>query len=194
MINDLAENDLQAESFLVKRLKQGDPEAMNELVDRYSEPLFAFLVRMVDNRSVAEDLFQDTWVRVIRGVHNFRGEARFSTWLFQIGLNLCRNHLRWNKRRSFISIDEQAELAQDPDVDADEIIRAQQVRKLIASLPPKLREVILLHYYHDFSQKKIAEITGLAQGTVKSRLHRATLILRDKLEVRRTSVADLEVD
>ena len=90
--------------------------------------------------------------------------------------------------------DEQAELAQDADVDADEIIRAQQVRKLIASLPPKLREVILLHYYHDFSQKKIAEITGLAQGTVKSRLHRATLILRDKLEIRRTSVADLEVD
>ena len=77
---------------------------MNELVDRYSEPLFAFLVRMVDNRSVAEDLFQDTWVRVIRGVHNFRGEARFSTWLFQIALNLCRNLMRSRARRSFATV------------------------------------------------------------------------------------------
>jgi len=82
-----------------------------------------------------------------------------------------------------VPIEEAADLAEDPEVDAVKILQAQKVRKLVTSLPIKMREMIVLRYYHDLSDIEIAEITGHPVGTVKSRLHRATLILRNKIEV-----------
>jgi RNA polymerase sigma-70 factor (ECF subfamily) len=183
MNKSVAELDIQDESLLVERLKQGDPDAVNEVVDRYQKQLYCFILRLVGDQTTAEDIFQDTWLRVIRSIGYFRGEARFSTWLFQIALNLCRNLARQKSRRSFVPIEEAADLAEDPKVDAVKILQAQKVRKLVTSLPVKMREMIVLRYYHDFSDIEIAEITGHPVGTVKSRLHRATLILRNKIEV-----------
>jgi RNA polymerase sigma-70 factor (ECF subfamily) len=182
MNKSVAELDIQDESLLVERLKQGDPDAINEVVDRYQKQLYCFILRLVGDQATAEDIFQDTWLRVIRSIGYFRGEARFSTWLFQIALNLCRNLARQKSRRSFVPIEEAADLAEDPEVDAVKILQAQKVRKLVTSLPVKMREMIVLRYYHDFSDNEIAEITGHPVGTVKSRLHRATLILRNKIE------------
>jgi RNA polymerase sigma-70 factor (ECF subfamily) len=183
MNKSVAELDIQDESLLVERLKQGDPDAVNEVVDRYQKQLYCFILRLVGDQTTAEDIFQDTWLRVIRSIGYFRGEARFSTWLFQIALNLCRNLARQKSRRSFVPIEEAADLSEDPEVDAVKILQAQKVRKLVTSLPVKMREMIVLRYYHDFSDIEIAEITGHPVGTVKSRLHRATLILRNKIEV-----------
>lgn len=182
MNKSVAGLDIQDESLLVERLKQGDPDAVNEVVDRYQKQLYCFILRLVGDQTTAEDIFQDTWLRVIRSIGYFRGEARFSTWLFQIALNLCRNLARQKSRRSFVPIEEAADLAEDPEVDAVKILQAQKVRKLVTSLPVKMREMIVLRYYHDFSDIEIAEITGHPLGTVKSRLHRATLILRNKIE------------
>jgi len=171
------------ETELVERLKQGEPRAIDEVVRRYQNPLYSFILRMVENRATADDIFQETWVRVIRHIGSFRGDARFSTWLFQIALNQCRNELRKRSRRNFVDIDDVSEsLATDPDVDGERMLLAAQVQKFLASLPVKMREVLVLRYYHDKSEQEIAAVIGKPAGTVKSRLHRATNLLREKME------------
>lgn len=194
-MNDIfSERGFEDESALILELKQNNPEAVNQVVERFSKPLFAFIMRMIDDQATAEDIFQDTWVRVIRNIGSFRGDCRFSTWLFQIALNLCRNLMRHKARRSFVGIEEASNLAEDPEVDGMKILQAQKVRRLIASLPPKMREVIVLRYYHNKTDVEIAEITGLPPGTVKSRLHRATELLRSKIESTELTVPSAEVD
>ena len=194
MNESFAESGFGDESALILELKQGNPQAVDQIVNRYSKPLFAFIVRLVDDQTVAEDIFQDTWVRVIRNIGSFRGDCRFSTWLFQIALNLCRNLMRRKARRSFVGIEEASNLADDPEVDGMKMLQAQKVRRLIASLPPKMREVIVLRYYHENTDAEIAEITGLPPGTVKSRLHRAAELLRSKIESTELTVPSAEVD
>jgi len=194
MNDSFAESGFGDESALIVELKQGNPEAVNQVVDRYGKPLFAFIMRMVDDQAVAEDIFQDTWVRVVRNIGSFRGDAKFSTWLFQIALNLCRNLMRRKARRKFVGLEAASNLAEDPEVDGMKILQAQKVRRLIASLPTKMREVIVLRYYHDKTDVEIAEVTGLPPGTVKSRLHRATGLLRSKIESSELTVPSAEVE
>jgi len=194
MNDTFSELGFEDESVLVFELKQGNSEAVNQIVDRYSKPLFAFIVRMVDDQATAEDIFQDTWIRVVRSIGSFRGDCRFSTWLFQIALNLCRNLMRSRARRSFVGIDEVSDLAEDPGMDAVKIIQARKVRRLVASLPPKMKEVVVLRYYHERTDVEIAEVTGLPPGTVKSRLHRAKELLRSKIEGMELTVPSAEVE
>lgn len=176
-------NSLAEDFALVERLKQGEPGAIDEVVRTYQKPLYSFIVRMVENRETADDVFQETWVRVIRHVGSFRGDSRFTTWLFQIALNQCRNVMRKQSRRSFVDIEDVSQsLAVEPEVDADRILAATKVKKMLASLPVKMREVLILRYYHDKSEQEIAEIIDAPVGTVKSRIHRATSMLRDKME------------
>lgn len=166
---------------LIGRVKDGDARAVDELVETYKRPLFAFILRMIDNHETAEDIFQETWIRVIRYIGNFRGDAKFTTWLFQIALNLCRDELRRKSRATLDSIDDHVHhLSQDPDVNPEKMMRAEQVRKVVNDLPDKMREVILLRYYHDMTDSEIACVVGCPEGTVKSRFYRASEILRNK--------------
>lgn len=194
-MNDIfSERGFEEESALILELKQNNPEVVDQVVERFSKPLFAFIMRMIGDQATAEDIFQDTWVRVIRNIGTFRGDCRFSTWLFQIALNLCRNQMRRKARRSFVGIEEASNLADDPEVDGMKILQAQKVRRLVASLPPKMREVIVLRYYHNKTDVEIAEVTGLPPGTVKSRIHRATDLLRRKIESTELTVPSAEVE
>ncbi len=194
-MNDIfSERGFEEESALILELKQNNPEVVDQVVERFSKPLFAFIMRMIDDQATAEDIFQDTWIRVIRNIGSFRGDCRFSTWLFQIALNLCRNQMRRKARRSFVGIEEASNLADDPGVDGMKILQAQKVRRLVASLPPKMREVIVLRYYHNRTDVEIAEVTGLPPGTVKSRIHRATALLRSKIESTELTMPSAEVE
>ncbi len=194
-MNDIfSERGLEEESALILELKQNNPEVVDQVVERFSKPLFAFIMRMIGDQATAEDIFQDTWIRVIRNIGTFRGDCRFSTWLFQIALNLCRNQMRRKARRSFVGIEEASNLADDPEVDGMKILQAQKVRRLVASLPPKMREVIVLRYYHNKTDVEIAEVTGLPPGTVKSRIHRATELLRSKIESTELTAPSAEVE
>lgn len=194
-MNDIfSERGFEEESALILELKQNNPEVVDQVVERFSKPLFAFIMRMIDDQATAEDIFQDTWIRVIRNIGSFRGDCRFSTWLFQIALNLCRNQMRRKARRSFVGIEEASNLADDPGVDGIKILQAQKVRRLVASLPPKMREVIVLRYYHNKTDVEIAEVTGLPPGTVKSRIHRATELLRSKIESTELTAPSAEVE
>lgn len=171
------------EQELISRVKEGDPKVIDDIVETYKGPLFAFILRMTGNHSTAEDLFQETWLRVLRYIRNFRGDSKFSTWLFQIALNLCRDAERKKKRWFFEPIEDHSNsLSCEPDIDPISIIKAQQVRKIVNELPAKMREVIILRYFHELGYHEIAKIAGCPEGTVKSRFYRASKILRRKWE------------
>ncbi len=170
------------DSALVEGLRQGDPAAADELFNRYSRPLHAFIMRMVGDKATAEDVFQDTWMRIVRNIDSFRGDCKFSSWMFQIALNLCRNIARTASRREFVELDKAGNLSQAPDVDAGKILQAERIKKLVDSLPDKMRELIVMRFYHQKTDAEISEITGLPSGTVKSRIFRGMRLLKDKIE------------
>ena len=189
----LAERDSEDDYSLVLRLKSGDRSAIDQAVDRYSKPLYAFILRMTAERETAEDVFQETWVRVIRNIGSFRGDAKFSTWLFQIALNLCRNLARQKSRRTYVDIDQADQLSEEPEADGRDPLLSRKIKKLVASLPDKMREVIVLRFYHDRTDQEIAEITGLPPGTIKSRIFRGMNMLREKIESTGLAAPSMEV-
>ncbi|MCE5251339.1 sigma-70 family RNA polymerase sigma factor [bacterium] len=176
----VSSEDRLNEQALILRLREGDSRAIDELVELYKRPLFAFIVRMINNYELAEDIFQETWIKVIRSIKHFRGESKLSTWLFQIAVNQCRDTMRKDKRYVIVPIDEVENLVCDQTLDAERILKAEEVKKMVAGLPAKMREVIVLKYYHDLNDQEIADATGCPAGTVKSRLHRAAKILQKK--------------
>ena len=167
------------EQALIRRLQEGDPTAVDELVDEYKAPLFAFIMRLVNNHDMAEDLFQEIWIKVIRSVRHFRGDSKLSTWLFQVALNHCRDEMR-KKRYIHVPLEEIEELAGNSTPDPERMHLTKEVQKIVEGLPIKMREVVVLKYYHDLMDEEIASVAGIPAGTVKSRLHRASEIIREK--------------
>ncbi|HYB13654.1 MAG TPA: sigma-70 family RNA polymerase sigma factor [Myxococcota bacterium] len=156
-------------------MQRGDGGAFELLLERYQQRLFSFLRRRAAPQR-AEDLFQETWLRVVRARESFDPGRRFSTWLFQIANNLCRD----GARRSAVEAREQAERKSDMAFQGgvaalDAKLDAQQ---RLARLPERLREVLVLRYFEDLGEREIAEIVGVPPGTVKSRLHAAVRALR----------------
>jgi RNA polymerase sigma-70 factor, ECF subfamily len=178
------ENVREGERALIARLKAGDSRAVDEVVELYKRQLFAFILRMIDNHELAEDIFQETWLRVVRSVKFFRGEAKFSTWLFQIAANLCRDSIRKSKKRIMVPLEDAESVACEPGVDPFRIIEAGRVRQAVNELPVKMREVIILRYFHEMTDNEISKIAGCPLGTVKTRFHRAIKILSGKWKIR----------
>lgn len=164
---------------LVARVATGDAAALEELLRRYERPLSAFLHRRTGGVDV-EDLFQETWMRVVRGAPGFDTSRRFSSWLFQIATNLCRDW--WRSRRPEIGFEEFDDI-QSPAGERTEL--ALTADALLATLPEAQREALLLRYYHDVSEAEMSAILGCPRGTVKSRIHNAlarlsALVRRDE--------------
>jgi RNA polymerase sigma-70 factor (ECF subfamily) len=150
---------------LVGRVAEGDEPALRELLRRYQEPLSHFVHRHTGGRDV-EDLFQETWLRVVRNAARFQRDKRFSTWLFQIAVNLCRD---WHRRRP----PEPAEVPESAAGSSDPVDAGLDAARLLATLPGPQREVLILRYYDDLSEEQTAEVLGIPRGTVKSRMHNA---------------------
>jgi RNA polymerase sigma-70 factor (ECF subfamily) len=134
---------------LMECVQAGDTQALAALIDRWRAPLYAFLWRRAGDG--ADDLFQESWIRVSRARDRFDRSRRFSTWLFQIANNLCRD--RWRRQSA-------------------------RRRALDALRPERLHEVLVLRYYQDLGEAEIAEILDIPRGTVKSRLHTAVRAAR----------------
>ncbi len=177
---------------LMLRLKAGDDACFDQLVARYRTPVLSFLYRMVHNGDLAEELAQETFLRVYRARRQYRPEAKFSTWLFRIASNLALNALRdgaWD--RQHISLEEAAESAgtslaiPDPALGIEEELmrreRARIVAEAIDALPPKQRLAVLLHKYQDLDYAEIAGILGCSESALKSLLFRAYEKLRVRL-------------
>lgn len=158
-------DDTRSDEALVRRLAEGDARALELLIARWEQPLHRFLHRHTGGREV-DDLHQETWLRVVRAAGRFDPSRRFSTWLFQIALNLCRD---WHRRPPPEPIDpDTIALRSPPPSDA-----AVDARRLLATLPEGQRSAVILRYYHDLGEDEVAEILDVPRGTVKSRLHHA---------------------
>ncbi|MHC4664164.1 MAG: RNA polymerase sigma factor, partial [Planctomycetota bacterium] len=176
---------------LVGRFLEGDINAFEELVRRYEGPLTHFLLRYVRNSAAAEEIFQETFVRVYRKAASFQRGRHFKTWLYTIGLNLARTAMR-KKRTDVVSLDaeysaEEGSLgdALAADVHGPDALAAgseleKEISKAIASLSEKHQEVFILYQYDGCSYEEISKITRRPVGTIKKQMHYAIKELRRK--------------
>jgi len=176
---------------LIAKFQNGDLYAFDVLVRRYKNQLMNFVCRFVGNREEAEDIVQDTFVRLYRNRHSYRRIARFSTWIYTIAGNLAKTELRKRKGRRLLAIsqlgceDKDFEIedsAFDPEQEVDGTMKGAIIQREIDNLPPKFREVIILRDVQELSYEEISEIIKAPLGTVKSRVNRARLRLQKRLE------------
>jgi RNA polymerase sigma-70 factor (ECF subfamily) len=174
------------ERELVERCRRGDEGAFQELVDRYKDLVFALIARTVQDRSRAEDLAQEVFLRVHRGLPYFRGEARLSTWIYRIVVNVCvQEHSRTAPVESLDAMTEggrEAPLPSSRDRQFGDLEVRDRLEKAIARLPAHYRLLIAAHYLKGVQYEELAEAFDLPLGTVKTQLHRAKQQLRRLLE------------
>ena len=178
----------------MERLIAGQDTALNDLMERHATPVFHFLCRMVGNEDDANDLAQETFVRVFKSRGRFRTNEKFSTWLHTIAANLARNHFRWRSRHPNISLEaESVETEQTPgsmlpsdapppDEQAVTEERVNDVRAAVGKLSEDLREAIVLCEWEEFSMAEAADILETTPKAVESRLYRARRHLRERLK------------
>lgn len=172
------------ELLLINRAKTGDKDALAELFRLHYPLLKGFLLKATLDESLAEDLAQETVLKAIVHLPDYRPLAKFSTWLISIGLNLYRNQLR--RRGRILPLADVPEPAADGSVEeqAEEDMRRESLRDLLRCLPPEKREVFLLRYEREMQYEEIAAVLKCPIGTVRSRLHDAVAILRREAERR----------
>jgi RNA polymerase sigma factor (sigma-70 family) len=169
------------------RVQDGDEAAFAALMERWELPVKAVIGRIVLNAREAEDLAQETFVRVWQQREKFRRGAEFRPWLFAIGVNLARNRLRWWRRRPTVALDDWSpvDLRDTPQVNGRQALergeRIAAVQAAVAALPPDLREALVLFEYEHLAHAEIAEVVGATTKAVETRIHRAREKLRAAL-------------
>jgi RNA polymerase sigma-70 factor (ECF subfamily) len=181
------------EHELIERLKRHDEAAFNRFVLQYQERVFRLVLRMIGDRAEAEDLAQEVFISIFKAIEGFRGDSQLSTWVYRVAANHCRNRIKYlaRRRRQLTEnydeqIDEGGAQIQERPNPPDRLLEAQQTEHLLQAgllqLDEEQRELIVLREVEHLSYEEIMEITGLPEGTVKSRLHRARTGLREFLE------------
>jgi RNA polymerase sigma-70 factor, ECF subfamily len=188
-----------AERLLIARLRQREEAAFNEVVRLHGDKVFNLVLRMVGTRAEAEDIAQEVFVTVFKSIETFRGESKFTTWLLRIAANHSKNRIKYLARRSTdkhgldgapeASLADQGKAPVQAHFDApDAMLEAAELETLmqeaIATLDEEHRLLIVLRDIEELSYEEICEITGLPEGTLKSRLHRARMALKEHLEDR----------
>src|SRR5215813_2202711 len=172
------------EQELVERCRRGDEGAFQDLVNRYKDLVFALIARTVPDRPRAEELAQDVFLRVHRGLPYFRGEARLSTWIYRIVINVCAQETS-RQRPAAVSLDDPAARLRAPstvDRQFSDFELRERLEKAIQQLPAQYRVLIAGHYLQGLQYEDLAEAMQLPLGTVKTQLHRAKRQLRELLE------------
>ena len=170
---------------LAHGLQQGDRAALTTLVERHYDPLLGYLYRMTrGDRSLAQDLVQETFLHALRGIGGYSLPRPFKPWLYAIATNLARNHYTSADRRRTDSADEDADYASDsaPDDALLEQAEAQAVIAALNTLSDPQREVLVLYFYQSLSLQAIADTLAIPLGTVKSRLSIGVSRLRERME------------
>jgi RNA polymerase sigma-70 factor (ECF subfamily) len=176
---------------LIARFQNGDVYAFEQIVYRYKNPLINFVYHFLGDRIDAEDVVQETFLRVFRNKHLYRNIAKFSTWIYTIAGNLAKTELRRRRRRKLLSLSQMGyenkeyELP-DPFASTDRIVNTRMNEKEINDeinvLPVKFKEVVVLRDIQEFSYEEISKILKIPIGTVKSRVNRGRLRLQKKLQ------------
>lgn len=175
---------------LVAAFQRGELIAFDSLVLRWDRKIRGAIYRILGSEDEARDLCQEAFLKAYRGLPGFKGEARFSSWLYQIALNLCRDRMRRRKGRTFLSLDDAKEVeeASQSGPSALDVVESRDLSRAVAAavaaLPNDQREVIVLKQYQELTFLEISEVLGLPPSTVKTRLYRGMLQLRELLERR----------
>lgn len=178
---------------LIAKFQQGDLSAFDQIVERYQGQLINFVGRLLNDRNAAEDIVQETFLRVYRNKHRYKEIARFSTWIYTIAGNLARTELRRRKIRNFFSISQRGEGEKDyeipdTDIDVEKSVEGSLVKEMILrevmKLPVYFREVIILRDLQDLSYEEISQILNVPLGTVKSRVNRGRSQIQKRLRGR----------
>lgn len=164
---------------LLQALQAGDTDSLGVLVSRWERPLFRFVFRLLPRVEDARDICQETFLRILKKADRFRPDSRFSTWMYQIALNLCRDRLRRQRRWGLLVTDEPAdeERTADAGSDADPAGAAERrersaaVRQALARIPAEQREVLVLKEFQGLKFREIAAILDCPESTVKSRMY-----------------------
>jgi len=189
----LAERSEQENAAIARGLKRQDPELLDQLIELYKHRLLRYLLFLTGKREVAEDLFQETWMRVLLRGAQYNGKARFDTWLFTIARNLV---IDLSRKRTMASLDEMSEHGDDGDSRPFEIAidgpspleqfrtreDSAEVAEVLLKLEPNYREVLVLRFHEELSLEEIARMTSAPLSTVKSRLYRGLAALKPEME------------
>jgi RNA polymerase sigma-70 factor (ECF subfamily) len=180
---------------LVARSKTGDTESFNQLVKRWERPIFALAYRTLGREEDARDVTQETFLRAFRALSGFKGDAKFSSWLYRIALNLCRDWMRKDRRAPLVAVpdgvdveDLAAERGPTETVE-DLAARAElsrEVAKAMTHLPAEQRQAIILKEYHGLTFQEIADLMQCPLSTVKTRVYQGLSTLRKQLGERLT--------
>jgi RNA polymerase sigma-70 factor (ECF subfamily) len=176
---------------LVSRSRGGDLESFNQLILRWERPIYAFAYRIIGREEDARDVCQETFLRAFRSLPGFKGQAKFSSWLYQIAMNLCRDWMRRQRRAPTVQMAEgadPAELAAEggPVESIEDLVARRElsavVEEAMALLPEEQRTAIVLKEYHGMTFQEIATLQGCPLSTVKTRLYQGLSVLRRHLE------------
>jgi len=175
---------------LVARSISGDNDSFNELILRWERPIYALAYRTIGREEDARDVCQETFLRAFRALPAFRGQAKFSSWLYRIALNLCRDWIRRERRAPIVQPPEDVDVmelaaASEPSESIEDLVArkdlSRAVERAMALLPDEQRTAIVLKEYHGLTFQEIAELLGCPLSTVKTRLYQGLTVLRREL-------------
>jgi RNA polymerase sigma-70 factor (ECF subfamily) len=185
----------------VARATAGDLDSFNQLVSRWERPIYALAYRTLGREEDARDVVQEAFLRAYRGLRGFKGQAKFSSWLYRITLNLCRDWMRRERRAPVVQVPEgvdpidMADSQASPGESVEDLVARQEmsqaVARAMAELPEEQRSAILLKEYHGLTFQEIADMLNCPLSTVKTRLYQGLAVLRRRLERRQAEEASL---
>ncbi len=187
LVSDVTRSDEE----LVTRSRGGDVDSFNQLILRWERPIFALAYRVIGREEEARDVVQETFLRAYRGIGNFRGQAKFSSWIYRIALNLCRDWIRKERRTPISPVPEGVDLAEmaaesGPAESIEELVARHDLSRVVAKameqLPEEQRTAIILKEYHGMTFQEIADLQGCPLSTVKTRLYQGLIVLRRRLQ------------
>ncbi len=176
---------------LVARSQRGDVDSFNELIIRWERPIYALAYRVIGRDEEARDVCQEAFLRAFRALPGFKGQAKFSSWLYRITLNLCRDWIRRQRRAPVSQMPEDTDVlemaaARGPVESIEDLVARRElsavVEEAMAVLPDEQRTAIILKEYHGMTFQEIADLQGCPLSTVKTRLYQGLSVLRRQLE------------
>ncbi len=182
---------MTSDEELVARSRGGDLDSFNQLVLRWERPIYSLAYRVIGREEDARDVAQETFLRAFRGLGGFKGQAKFSSWLYRITLNLCRDWMRRQRRAPLAQAPEGVDLIElasesTPSESIEDLVSRKELGRAVAramsNLPDEQRTAIILKEYHGLTFQEIADLQDCPLSTVKTRLYQGLTVLRRQLE------------
>jgi RNA polymerase sigma-70 factor (ECF subfamily) len=177
----------QVDASCVRQIQAGRSDLIELLVRKHSDRLYHIILQMVQSPAAAEDLLQDTWVRVIRNLHTFDPDYPLTPWLTQIAVNACRSFWRRERLRGLLGLRKISSWQSEPESDVHRELEAKKLAQAaLKSLSPLLREIVVLKFYSGLTYEEIAGALKIPAGTAKSRLNYALMKMRNHMGQEKT--------